>query len=66
MALFNSKLQFRLEIIVGLLKTVRSMETVQSKLAIIVILVQRLRFKRADTQLEIGPEEPVRARFIIR
>ena len=55
-----------MEIIVVLVKTVRSMETVQSKLATIVILVQRLRFKRADTQLEIGPEEPVRARFITR
>ncbi len=55
-----------MEIIVGLVKTVRSMETVQSKLATIVILVQRLRFKRAGMQLEIGPEEPVRARFIIR
>ena len=55
-----------MEIIVGLVKTVRSMETVQSKLATIVILVQRLRFKRAGMQLEIEPEEPVRARFIIR
>ena len=47
-------------------KTVGSMEMVPSKLATTAILDQRLRFKRADTQLEIEPEEPVRARFITR
>ena len=66
LALLNARVQLRLEKIAGLVKTVGSMEMVPSKLATTEILDQRLRFKRADTQLEIEPEEPVRARFITR
>ena len=55
-----------MEKIVGLVKTVRLMEMVPSKLATTAILVQRLRSKQADTQLEIEPEEPVRERFITK
>lgn len=65
-ALLNAKASSQLEKIAGLVKTVGSMEMVPSKLATTAILDQRLRFKRADTQLEIEPEEPVRARFITR